>query len=86
MLDLLEAKYHWGQPVRCTENLLNDGSHPERAADALLVTRDSVGEVVNVGHHMDSNTPVYLVEFSKGLVVGCLEAELTPVDMRTGEQ
>ncbi|HCA26525.1 MAG TPA: nitrogen fixation protein NifZ [Betaproteobacteria bacterium] len=84
MFDVREPKYQWGQPVCCTEDLLNDGSHPEHAAEALLAARGSVGEIINVGCHMDSNTPVYLVEFTRGLVVGCLEEELTPVDARVG--
>jgi nitrogen fixation protein NifZ len=29
--------------------------------------------------HTDSNTPIYLVEFTERLVVGCLEEEIEPV-------
>ena len=59
-------------------DLVNDGSHPEREPGALLAARGDVGEVVNVGHAMDMNEPVYIVDFG-GCVVGCLEIELAPV-------
>lgn len=70
------ARYQWGQPVSAAVDLVNDGSYPEAAADALLVPAGARGEIVNVGHHVDSDTPVYLVEFAGGRVVGCLEHEL----------
>ena len=69
--------YAWGQRVVALDDLLNDGSHPERAADALLAARGAVGEIVNVGHATEENEPVYLVEFD-GCVVGCLEVEIVP--------
>ena len=37
------------------------------------------GEIVQVGAHVESNTPIYLVEFGEKLVVGCLEEEIVPV-------
>lgn len=69
--------YAWGQRVVALDDLINDGSYPERPADALLAARGSVGEVVNIGHAPDLNEPVYLVQF-EGCVVGCLEIELVP--------
>ena len=76
MIDLRQAKYQWGQKVKAEIDLYNDGSYPEYARDAVLVAAGSAGEIVNVGHHQDANVPVYLVEFSSGHVVGCLEEEL----------
>jgi len=76
MIPIREPRYQWGQKVLATLDLINDGSHPEYPADALLVPVASLGEIVNVGHHADSNTPVYLVEFANRIVVGCLEEEL----------
>jgi nitrogen fixation protein NifZ len=32
-----------------------------------------------VGSHTESNTPIYLVEFTERLVVGCLEEEIMPL-------
>ncbi len=72
-----EPKYQWGQRVRAACDLVNDGSYPERTADELLVDAGAVGEIVRVGTHEESGTPIYLVEFSSSLVVGCLEEELT---------
>lgn len=70
--------YAWGQYVVALDDLVNDGSYPDRPADDLLAARGSVGEVVNIGHASELNEPVYLVQFD-GCVVGCLEIELVPV-------
>lgn len=76
MLDIREAKFQWGQAVVAVADLVNDGSYPDMAADALLVAGGSKGEVVQTGLHEESNTPVYIVEFAGGKVVGCLEHEI----------
>ena len=75
-MELRVPKFEWGQRVMAGVDLLNDGSHPDAAAQQLLVERGTAGEVVNVGSHVDTDTPVYLVEFAGGRVVGCLEEEL----------
>ena len=72
-----DPAYAWGQRVIALDDLLNDGSHPERETDALLAARGSVGEVVKIGHAPDLNEPVYLVQFAD-CVVGCMEIELVP--------
>lgn len=73
-----EIKYDWGMRVRATTDLVNDGSYPDRAEDELLVKSGDVGEIVNIGAHVESETTIYLVEFSPQLVVGCLEEEIEP--------
>lgn len=73
------AKFDWGQRVRAAIDLVNDGSYPNRAADELLVKSGETGEIVNVGAHVETETIVYLVEFSPQLVVGCFEDEIEPV-------
>lgn len=78
MLDIREPKFQWGQAVVAVADLVNDGSYPDMAEDALLVAGGSKGEVVQTGVHEESNTPVYIVEFPGGRVVGCLEEELDP--------
>jgi nitrogen fixation protein NifZ len=75
--ELREPIFAWGQRVIALDDLINDGSYPERALDALLAARGSVGEIVKIGHAQDLNEPVYLVQF-EGCVVGCLEIELVP--------
>lgn len=79
MLEPVRPRYDWGLRVRATIDLFNDGSHPEAAAGALLVAQGAPGEIVQVGTHTESNTPVYLVDFEKGGVVGCLEEEIAPL-------
>ena len=76
MIDQREAKYQWGQRILATADLINDGSYPDREQGALLVSNGTLGEIVNVGYHEELNLPVYLVEFTEGGVVGCLEEEI----------
>ncbi|MBY0579633.1 MAG: nitrogen fixation protein NifZ [Burkholderiales bacterium] len=79
MMEPRMPKYQWGQPVLASTDLYNDGSFPEKENDVLLVSQGSRGEIVQVGSHEESSTPVYLVEFREGLVVGCLEEEISPL-------
>lgn len=76
MSDSAQPRFQWGQPVWSVVDLFNDGSYPGQAEGALLVTTGDRGEVVQVGAHVETNTTVYLVEFSESRVVGCLEDEI----------
>lgn len=76
MSDSAQPKFQWGQPVWTVAALFNDGSYPSEPEDALLVAGGDRGEVVQVGAHVESNTTVYLVEFSENRIVGCLEDEI----------
>ena len=76
MIEPREALYQRGQIVFSEVDLFNDGSYPDSDPDALLVAAGSEGEIVQVGHHEAANIPVYMVEFTNGRVVGCLEEEL----------
>lgn len=78
MLDIREPKFQWGQQVVTLVDLVNDGSYPDTEENALLVAQGSTGEVVQTGMHEESNTPVYIVEFADGKVIGCLEQEIAP--------
>jgi nitrogen fixation protein NifZ len=71
-----EAKFEWGQRVRAVADLFNDGSFPEHPADALLVKAGDAGEIVQIGAHVETDTPIYLVEFGDRKVVGCLAEEI----------
>lgn len=75
-MDIRIAKFQWGQRVRALGDLYNDGSYPDLPVDALLVREGDSGEIVQVGTHVDTNTPVYMVEFGGTNVVGCLEEEI----------
>jgi nitrogen fixation protein NifZ len=74
-----QPKYQWGQRVRASIDLLNDGSFPDQPLEALLAKTGDPGEVVQVGMHVETNRPVYLVEFAPNRVVGCLEDEIAPL-------
>jgi len=76
MIEPRMPKYDWGQRVTAIVDLFNDGSYPDRDVDVLLVEQGAVGEVVQVGMHEESATPVYMVEFPRNCVVGCLEEEI----------
>ncbi|HUW36152.1 MAG TPA: nitrogen fixation protein NifZ [Rhodocyclaceae bacterium] len=78
MDEFRQPKFQWGQPVLAAIDLVNDGSYPDCATDELLAARGTRGEVVQVGSHVETQTPVYLVEFADGRVVGCLEEEISP--------
>lgn len=71
-----EPKYRPGLQVRALTNLFNDGSYPEQPYNALLVQEGDGGEIVQVGMHVESGTPVYMVQFGDLHVVGCLEEEI----------
>lgn len=76
MIEPRLPKYQWGQRVRCLIDLVNDGSYPNAEEDALLAAAGAIGEIVQVGSHVDSQTPVYIVEFEEKYVIGCLEEEI----------
>jgi nitrogen fixation protein NifZ len=79
MIEPRLPKYQWGQRVRATIDLINDGSFPNAPVDGLLVAVGDSGEIVQVGTQTEGNFPIYLVEFGERLVVGCLEEEITPL-------
>jgi nitrogen fixation protein NifZ len=70
-------KFELGRKVRATEDLLNDGSYPDTPEQAVLVGVDSLGEIIKIGTHLETESTVYLVEFGER-VIGCLEGELAP--------
>ena len=77
MDEIRPPKFQWGQPVLAAIDLVNDGTYPDCAADELLTAQGSPGEVVQVGNHVETQTPIYLVEFPNGRVIGCLEEEIS---------
>jgi len=79
MIEPRIPKYQWGQRVKALIDLFNDGSFPDAAVDARLVGVGDTGEIVQVGTQTEANLPIYLVEFGEGLVVGCLEEEISPL-------
>jgi nitrogen fixation protein NifZ len=74
-----EPIYQWGQPVKAVIDILNDGSYPDIPEGTLLASKDSQGEVVNIGVIEESGDPIYLVEFGDGKVIGMFEEEIAQV-------
>lgn len=68
--------YEWGQRVCAAVDLADDGTHPDAVAGEPLVPCGTPGEVVRVGRHVETDVPVYLVEFANAKVVGCLAEEI----------
>ncbi|WP_454766033.1 nitrogen fixation protein NifZ [Cupriavidus campinensis] len=76
-IEPIQPAYAWGMRVVALDDLSNDGSYPDRAADECLITAGALGEIVNVGQVVETGEPVYLVEFGRQ-VVGCTEEEIAP--------
>lgn len=73
-------RFDYGEAVRVTRNVRNDGTYPGLATGALLVRRGSVGYVMNVGTFLQDQI-IYTVHFlEQGRIVGCREEELIGAD------
>ena len=80
MIEPRIPKYQWGQRVKALIDLHNDGIVSGRPKlKRFWSSIGDTGEIVQVGTHTEANMPVYLVEFSERLVVGCLEEEIVPL-------
>jgi len=72
-------RWDYGDAVRVTRNVRNDGTFPGLPTGELLVRRGSVGHVRNVGTFLQDQI-IYSVHFlSDGRVVGCREEELIDI-------
>ncbi|MGR8935469.1 MAG: nitrogen fixation protein NifZ [Gammaproteobacteria bacterium] len=75
-----EERFEFGEAVRVTRNVRNDGTYPGMEVGELLVRRGSVGHVVNVGTFLQDQV-IYTVHFlDAGRMVGCRAEELIPAD------
>lgn len=73
-------RFDYGDAVRVTRNVRNDGTYPGMATGNLLVRRGSVGYVMNVGTFLQDQL-IYTVNFlDQGRIVGCREEELLGAD------
>lgn len=69
-------RFDYGDAVRVTRNVRNDGTFPGVCTGHLLVRRGSVGYVVNVGTFLQDQI-IYTVHFLDiGRMIGCREEEL----------
>ena len=72
----MQPRWDYGDAVRVTRNVRNDGTYPGLEMGDFLVRRGSVGYVVNVGTFLQDQI-IYSVNFLEaGRIVGCREEEL----------
>lgn len=75
-----EERFDFGEPVRVTRNVRNDGTYPGRAIGDLLIRRGSIGHVIEMGTFLQDQV-IYTVHFlDQGRMVGCRAEELIPAD------
>ncbi|AJY46761.1 nitrogen fixation protein NifZ [Martelella endophytica] len=69
-------RFEYGDEVRVTRNVRNDGTFPGMATGSLLVRRGSTGIVRDVGTFLQDQT-IYTVHFlDEDRLVGCRDGEL----------
>lgn len=75
-----EGRFEFGEEVRVTRNIRNDGTYPAMDVGALLVRRGSIGNVVEVGTFLQDQI-IFTVHFlQQGRMVGCRLEELLGID------
>lgn len=73
-------RFDYGNAVRVTRNVRNDGTYPGMDTGNLLVRRGSIGYVMNIGTFLQDQL-IYTVNFiDQGRIVGCREEELIGAD------
>lgn len=76
----MDYRWDYGEAVRLTRNVRNDGTYPGLDPGAFLVRRGSVGHVTDVGTFLQDQV-IYSVNFlEEGRIVGCREEELIGID------
>jgi len=77
---MMNARWEYGEAVRLTRNVRNDGTYPGLEPGDFLVRRGSIGYVVDVGTFLQDQV-IYSVNFlDEGKIVGCREEELIGAD------
>lgn len=72
----MKPRYEYGDEVRLTRNVRNDGTYPGLEIGDFLVKRGSVGYVQDVGSYLQDQI-IYKVHFiDAGKLVGCRQEEL----------
>ena len=71
-----EGRFEYGESVRVTRNVRNDGTYPGLDVGVLLIRRGSVGNVIEVGTFLQDQV-IFTVHFlNHGRMVGCRLEEL----------
>lgn len=72
--------FEYGNTVRVTRNVRNDGTFPGKEIGDLLIRRGSIGVVRDVGSYLQDQI-IYTVYFlEEDMIVGCREEELLHED------
>lgn len=72
----MKPSYTYGDVVRVTRNVRNDGTFPGAEIGDMLVRRGSMGHVRNIGTYLQDQI-IYSVHFTdEDVLVGCREEEL----------
>ncbi|MEE2730189.1 MAG: nitrogen fixation protein NifZ [Pseudomonadota bacterium] len=72
----MKPAYEYGEEVRLTRNVRNDGTYPGMEVGELLIRRGAIGCVYDVGTYLQDQL-IYRVHFlDEGRTVGCREEEL----------
>jgi len=75
-----EERFDFGEEVRVTRNVRNDGTYPGMEVGDILIRRGCVGNVVEMGTFLQDQV-IYTVHFlNEGRMVGCRVEELIPAD------
>lgn len=75
-----EERFEFGERVRLTRNVRNDGTYPGMDVGDFLLRRGSVGNVIEVGTFLQDQV-IYTVHFmDAGRMVGCRAEELISAD------
>ncbi len=75
-----EERFEFGERVRLTRNVRNDGTYPGMDVGDFLLRRGCVGNVIEVGTFLQDQV-IYTVHFlDQGRMVGCRAEELIPAD------
>ncbi|GAB4357492.1 MAG: hypothetical protein Kow0060_10890 [Methylohalobius crimeensis] len=76
----MRPRFDYGDPVRVTRNVRNDGTYPGMEIGAPLVRRGCIGYVQNVGTYLQDQV-IYSVHFLDiNRLVGCREEELIGIE------
>ncbi len=75
-----EGRFDFGESVRITRNVRNDGTYPGMDVGDLLIRRGSVGNILNVGTFLQDQV-IFTVHFlTVDRMVGCRLEELIGAD------
>jgi len=75
----MRPRFDYGDEVRVTRNVRNDGTYPGMETGVLLVRRGSIGHVQDMGTFLQDQI-IYTVNFLEiNRIVGCREEELISV-------